>query len=67
VALVPCKKEERANAAFASWRDMDSVLVIFGLRVEDGASPIRKLDQRDKVPLTLFSAKLRPEKNQELN
>jgi hypothetical protein len=46
---------------------MDSVLVIFGLRVEDGASPIRKLDQRDKVPLTLFSAKLRPEKNQELN
>ena len=28
---------------------------------------IRKPDQRDKVPFTLFNAKLRPEKNQELN
>jgi hypothetical protein len=28
VALVPCKKEERAKAAFASWRDILEFLAI---------------------------------------
>jgi hypothetical protein len=35
---VPCKNEDRAKAAFASWRDMDGVLVIFDQRMENGAT-----------------------------
>jgi hypothetical protein len=41
--------------------------VIFGSRVEDSATPIRKPDQRDKEPFTLFGTNIPAEKNQELN
>src|ERR1700682_5363985 len=45
----------------------DGVLVIFGSRVEDSATPIRKPDQRDKEPFTLSGTNIPAEKNQELN
>ncbi len=40
----------------------DGVLVIFGLRVEDGASPIRKPDQRDKYPLPYLMRNFAPKR-----
>src|SRR5439155_21833010 len=40
----------------------DGALVIFGLRVEDGASPIRKPDQRDKVPLSYLMRNFAPKR-----
>ena len=40
----------------------DGVLVIFGLRIEDGASPIRKPDQRDKYPLPYLMRNFAPKR-----
>jgi hypothetical protein len=59
---VPCKNEERAKAAFASWRDMNGVLVISTSAWKTAQQPIRAPDQHDKGSFTLFRTNVLAEK-----